>query len=261
MRKRAQLLTGQYLYVDPFEYVGGKIAQEGCYEPETVALFRSILTRNMVIIDAGAHVGQYTVIASALVGSSGQVHAFEPDPFTFQLLKDNAIVNRCLNTLCNRGALSSDRGHGLLYLSDVSFSASDSLRPPRGCEKIEAVEVELIALDEYVKVASLHRVDVLKADVEGAELLVLRGARETIVRFTPIIIVELSVHTERFGYRKEDLKQQLEEWGYHLFRVGRTPLRPYTPSVEEPTFFNVLAVHEDQVQSFASKGIIESCVE
>lgn len=108
------------MYVDPFASVGKEIACSGCYEPETVALFRTLVAPGMVVVDAGAQMGQYTVLARDAVGPTGQVHAFEPDPTTFRYVKANA--DGVPNTICNCFALGRESGTVTVF---PSTSGSD----------------------------------------------------------------------------------------------------------------------------------------
>lgn len=255
LRQRARLFTGQIMVVDPFDSVGRRIARDGCYEPETVMLLQKLLQPGMVVLDVGAHVGQHSLIASRMVGEQGQVHAFEPDPATFGELVRNVSMNVCSNVTCNQTALSDNPGRAALYLSSVDNVGRASLRPQFRHSEHQA-DVEVRTLDEYADSAALPRIDLIKADIEGAELPLLRGGREVIGRFGPVLLLELSVHGRAFGYGTEDLVAQLEEWGYALYRVGAIPVARYSPSPEDPTWFNVLGVHRDQVPILRSRWIL-----
>jgi hypothetical protein len=114
--QRAKLVTGQEIDVDPFEDVGGAIARNGCHEPATVVVFQKLLAPGMIVFDLGAHIGQYTLIASQLIGDSGWVHSFEPDPKTFKQLQSNVRLNGCNSVTCNPIALSNRHGTATLYL-------------------------------------------------------------------------------------------------------------------------------------------------
>jgi FkbM family methyltransferase len=255
-RRLARLSSGQSLYVDPFDAVGREIVRSGCYEPETVAVFQALLAPGMIVVDAGAHVGQYTVIASALVGAEGRVHAFEPDPETFRQLQANVALNRCRNVACNPVALSRDDGTATLFLSDVSNVGGNSLRPTV-CYRGRRTEVRLQTLDRYAMSATLPRLDVLKADVEGAELFLLQGGVEVITRFTPTMILEFSINTKAFGYSEEDLRDQLRDWGYVLFGIGPWPLTVLAEQAGRASYYNVLAVHRRMCAALVARGVIQ----
>lgn len=208
LTKKVRLVTGQQLYVDPFDSVGRELWQYDCYEPDTVALFHAILSPGMVVVDAGAHIGYHSLVASRLVENKGQVHAFEPDPDTFKQLRRNVILNQYRN----RAALSHETGVATLHLAGASNIGGNSLRrtiQSRGRQ----IEVPVETLDEYAVSRRLAGIDLLKADVEGAELRVLQGGAKVVNRFRPAMIIEFSIHYESFGYSEKDVRRRLAEWG------------------------------------------------
>jgi FkbM family methyltransferase len=257
MRKRVALVTGQPIEVDPFDVVGGEIARHGAYEPETVAVWRAILAPGMVVVDAGAHVGQYAIIASPLVGSTGSVHAFEPDPETFRQLTANVRLNRGDNVVCTQAALARERGRAPLFLADVSNVGGNSLRRTV-CSRGRQRDVGVETLDEYAAARSLEKLDVLKADVEGAELLVLEGGARLLARHRPLLLLEFSINTVAFGYTEADLRHRLAEWGYRPFAVGPMPLAELAAAPRGLDFYNVLAVPWPSGSSLAARGVIRA---
>ena len=257
VRKRVRLVSGQQIEVDPFDAVGGEIARHGAYEPETVAVFQVLLTPGMVVVDAGAHVGQYTVMASPLVGLAGAVHAFEPDPDTFRQLVANVALNGGENVVCNQAALSREAGTACLYLADVSNIGGSSLRPTV-CYRGRQRKVRVETIDGYAAVRSLSRLDLLKADVEGAELLVLEGGAAFLSRCRPLMILEFSINTRAFGYTETSLRERLADWGYRLFAVGPMPLVPLGVAPPDRDYYNVLAVPWPSGSSLIAKGVIRA---
>jgi FkbM family methyltransferase len=256
LRKRATLQTGQVMYVDPFDFIGAQIARHGCYEPETVVVFRSLLTEDMVFMDIGANVGQYSLMAASTICRRDSIHAFEPDPITFALLRSNIAANNCLQIRANAMALSDRPGRATLYLSDVRHAGANSLRPTVYSDGAET-PVPVDTLDRYAASQSIDRLDLLKLDVEGAELLVLSGGTATIAKHHPTMLVELSVHTTKFGYTFADIVSQFERWDYRLFRVGPLPLHRYVPRSPEAESFNVVAVHQSRLMDLARRGVVE----
>jgi len=257
MRKRVPLCTGQVLEVDPFDEVGGEVVRRGVYEPETVDVFRAVLAPGMIVVDAGAHVGQYSVIASPLVGPTGAVHAFEPDPDTFRQLLVNVRLNRCDNVACNEAALGREPGAARLHLADVSNVGGNSLRPTV-CTRGQHREVHVETLDGYAAARGLSRLDVLKADVEGAELLVLEGGTRLVARCRPLMILEFSINVAAFGYTETDLRRRLGEAGYDLFAVGPMPLVELGERPLDRDFYNVLAVPRPRRADLVARRVVRA---
>lgn len=255
VRRQARLLTGQRIWIDPFETIGREIARAGCFEADTVALFRRLLVEGMTFVDAGAHVGQYSLIASELVGAAGEVHAFEPEPANFRQLRANCVLNDLRNVSCNNLALDREAGTALLYQSDIANAGASSLRPTVYYGGRQ-VSVSKTTLDNYAASAPLRRLDLVKLDVEGAELGVLEGGAEVIGRFKPMLIFEISSNQQLFACSAHRLCQKLLDWNYSLFREGAQPLGPFTPSAGDPDTFNVLAVQSEQIEELARRNIV-----
>jgi len=254
-RRTVRMSTGDLVCVDPFEFVGAEIVSGGCYEPETVTLVERLVQPGMTVLDIGANVGQYTMIASRLVGQRGAVHSFEPEPSNFACLSRGVRLNGRANVRCNQIALADRQGTATLHLASESRNAGAHSLAATHHSTGSVVEVTIGTLDEYA--ATLAALDVVKLDVEGAELAVLRGGRRSIDRFHPSIVVELSDQNSRpFGYTSDVLAGWLLDRGYLLFLVGALPLEQYVTSADAPDSFNVLAVHASRVSQLGALGVV-----
>jgi len=151
------------------------------WEPESRAYFENNVQRGDVAIDVGAGIGHYTYLFSKLVGEDGHVIAYEPDPYMFKLLTANIKINQLQNVHAVMAAVGDSTGKVPFYIGSVGAS---SLLPMRGVRSI--VEVDIQTLDSF----DLPRLDWLKIDTEGTESSVLRGARRTIARCNPQLLVE-----------------------------------------------------------------------
>jgi len=239
----ARLGNGMRIKVHVHDYVGGAIIRDGFYEHEMVQLVRRLLRTGQTFFDVGAHVGQYSLLASELVGSTGAVHSFEPDPQTFRWLASNIRRNGLANICANQLALSSRREVLQFYLSAVQDIGSNSLQRPKHFSG-NVVSVTCVSLDEYLESARVPRVDLLKMDVEGAEGAVLAGATRLLAREDrPLLIIEFEEARQRaFGTSCARLAQSLTEWRYTLFRITGSALEPYVARNPDAPSFNVLAV-------------------
>jgi FkbM family methyltransferase len=253
VRREGTLPTGQRIVVDPCDSVGREVLLHGCYEPETVALLSALLSEGMTYVDVGANIGHHALIAAARVGDRGAIHAFEPTPATFEELRRNMSRNGHRGVTCNNCALGDQVGTAQFYLADISECAANSLgRTVHVTDR--QVSVSLRTLDDYAVAAAIDRLDVLKIDVEGAEMLVLRGAERTIREFQPVIVLEFSKHTAAFGYEAEELAHTLRNLQYELFTVGAMPLPRHSHSDE--LYYNVLAVPANRVPELEAKQIV-----
>jgi len=239
-----RLGNGQKIRVALNDWIGRRIYEHGYYEPDTVRLVEALLQKDMVVLDVGAHVGQYSLIASRLVGEGGEVHSFEPDPQTFDWLESNARANRLRNVTLNQTAVASDQGPRRLHFSKVRDTGSNSLveqkdysRSGRWCV------VPCTTLDAYASANGLSRIDFIKADVEGAELGMLQGARGILgAAEPPVLLLEFEEERQRaFGSSCARLAEELDRYGYSLWNVDDR-LEPYRPGPGDPPTLNVLAV-------------------
>jgi FkbM family methyltransferase len=129
-----------------------------------------------VFLDIGANVGVYTILSARTVREAGRVVAFEPEIQHFNRLQENITLNGLCNVRPFRVALGEEEGIGRLY---VKGTPSPSLVAPRGHLKVSA-EYELVEVvngEEFWKVRGLPLPRVVKIDVQGFELAVLRGLR------------------------------------------------------------------------------------
>ncbi len=186
----------------------------GEYEPETVACFRSSLKDGMTVVDIGANLGYFTVIAAGRIGPSGKVFSYEPDPHNFELLKNNIDVNGFKNVTAIPIALSDRAGTRELFFGDNQCTHSFSDK--KGTGRFESVITD--TLDNSLKAFGSPRIDIIKIDIEGAEPIVLEGMKETIARSPNIIILfELYPNAiKRLGLSPLKFLEKFRELGFYI---------------------------------------------
>lgn len=189
-------------------------------EREERAFYNSHIRDGMIVFDVGANVGKLTLLFSKLAGG-GSVHAFEPTKAIFDEL--NAAVAAATNVTANRLALSDRPGTVDLYCYDGPFRAFNSMadRPladygvDAGPVRHEAVEAT--TLDAYCAAAKVTRIDLLKIDVEGAELQVLRGAQGMLAaKRIRCIAFEFGQATFDMGNSPGEIEQLFRDHDYRL---------------------------------------------
>lgn len=153
----------------------------GTYEIEKQRAFARLAGPGSVVFDVGAHVGFYTLLASRLVGPGGAVVAFEPLPRNLRILRQHLEENGCDNASVFAAALAEAPGSVRFRAGADSYGGSVS----EGGE----VKVEALALDDLLARRRLPPPDLIKIDVEGAELGVLRGARATLREHGPALLL------------------------------------------------------------------------
>jgi FkbM family methyltransferase len=184
-------------------------------EPEQAEAVASILRPGDVLIDIGANVGFYTILASKRVGKKGKVYAIEPFLRNLLLLSLHIKINRCSNVIIVPAACADVSGIALFQpgrnpAEGRILNSADSVDAA-----LKIVPVPMISIDDLCKKLSVCP-SVLKIDVEGAELRVLQGARETLRRCKPYLFI--SVHSDQV---RGDVLSFLDEIGYRAEPIGR----------------------------------------
>lgn len=197
---------------------------------EKKVLFRTI-HRGDVVFDIGANVGNYTCMFARLVGSLGEVHAFEPVPPTFKKLRQTVEQNNLNARLyLSQYALADKPGCLTMYMpvndcSQAALTVHDDLA--WSSSHIESfTNCEVGTLDGYINSREIGQIDFVKIDVEGAELLVLQGM-ESILRRSrpPTLLVEIfAPWTANFNYTPRDLLEFLHQFGYVFYYIGKDGL-------------------------------------
>jgi FkbM family methyltransferase len=211
--------------------IGREILRQGCWEWETYSFLEQWLAPGMTVIDAGANIGQYAMLASTRVGPRGRVHCFEPHPGVYRVLARNLQRAGCANVVARPLALGVTPGARDLFLHPIGNVGATSFKPRDTGPPGPRVRVTATTLDAYIKARRLRKVDLIKIDVEGAELEVLDGAPRTLDTNPEIVLVVefLRENTRRFGHAVEDLDARLRALGFRLFSITTRGLEPYRP--------------------------------
>jgi len=229
--------------INPLEYHQRVLLFGVPYEPEVTCFLTGVLKPGMVFIDVGANLGYYTLLGAKRVGPHGQVHSFEPAPLQFRHLTLNVETNQIANVVLNNCAVADRVGETQLFMSDGWNQGTHSLGMAQG--NMRECRVKCTSLDEYVAEAGLCHVDVVKIDVEGAELLVCRGASRTLTLLKPPVIVFEACEkwTQALSHSTSHVKEFLEGCGYAIYRLeaSSAPVRTRPSTVE--IYANLVGIH------------------
>jgi FkbM family methyltransferase len=147
------------------------------YEQATTNLFRQLIHPGMMVVDVGANIGYFTLLAAELVGSTGIVYAFEPEPDNYALLKKNIQLNSYTNIQPIETAVSDECGAIQLYLSAMD-NGSHSIFGAAARGVATTKTVAATTLDGFLEGEGWPNIDLVKIDVEGAENRVLDGMEQ-----------------------------------------------------------------------------------
>lgn len=201
----------------------------GLYDPLVEAVLRRRVRPGGIVIDAGAHLGYFSLRLARWVGASGAVHAFECDPRLLQRLRRHVEINELPWITVNAcGLLDAPTARAPLYLPSQLGWAS-TIEGAWGAT--EAVTVEMVTLDAYVREHGLapERLSLIKLDVEGSELQALIGAQATLAATAAPVLVEFIPERMRaVGQEPDDLLTLMDGLGFEPF----SPLRTKTGRID-----------------------------
>ncbi|ROQ95304.1 FkbM family methyltransferase [Streptomyces sp. 2132.2] len=197
-------------------------------EDEVAGLAR-LVRPGTVCVDVGAEYGLYTWVLADLTGPAGRVHSVEPLPGPARWLRTTARLLGSAQVTIHRTALAAGPGRGLMslphrgglpvhgraYLTD----GAEGPGPNREFRTARRVAVPVRTLDQLAETAGDAPIGFVKADVEGAELAVLRGGSRTLSRHRPTLLLEIEDrHLAKYGTRSADLPEHLAGYGYRAHR-------------------------------------------
>ncbi len=181
------------------------------WNPTEYAAFRAVVRPGMVALDVGANVGAYSMLLGQWVGENGQVFAFEPAPEPFDGLARHTVLNHLEHVVRPvRSAVGAARTTSAFIVADTS---GESRLAVSSDGTSGAIQVPVISLDDFCREHQLDP-DFIKIDVEGAELDVLRGARETIRRCRGRLALFAEMHPSmwpKFRVTKDDMRAELKQ--------------------------------------------------
>jgi FkbM family methyltransferase len=240
-------LNGLQIVIEPVSEVCRAIYVSGLYEPATMAVLQRLLTPGAVFVDAGAHIGAFTLFASTLVGPFGKVISFEPSPREYSSLERNVALNRLPNVTLIQEALYNGTGERTLLVAEPSNSGHNTLGsklPYAGVEVAERATIRTTTLDDVLRKQRVTRLDAIKLDVEGSECPALEGARDILCSLHPALIVELNrsaLHSN--GSSAEELERLLLAFNYRLWRIeDATPALSPIASLDGMDEVNIVAM-------------------
>jgi FkbM family methyltransferase len=224
-----------------------------------VRALRALIRPGDTIFDVGANVGQFAFIAAGIAGRRGAVHAFEPVPESSLRLEQRVQNWPLANVVLNHLAVSDAEGTAEIHVPAGDLTQASLIHHKESSwakasmeQSIATQVVTTITLDAYRARNDLPVPAFIKCDVEGAELLALRGASEMLVVPTPpILFVEILPEWSRdFGYEPQDLLRFVEGHGYQVFHFGPQGRCLVSSAMQElpgtfPDYLNYVCVHPE----------------
>ncbi len=195
------------------------------YHAELKEIFAPYIKSDAVIIDVGAHAGQFSKLFSKMV-KDGHIYAFEPASYTRSILKSVKFFHNLKNVTIVPLGLSDNAGEIVL---NIPIKSSGSLG--FGLSHIGEIAddtkhqtyketIKLTTLDNYVEQNKIEKVDFIKADIEGWELRMLEGAKNTMKKFKPTLFLEINdKFLNRAGDSAKDMIKFLQKYDYKIIKL------------------------------------------
>ena len=186
------------------------------HEPLNTKYLTEQLKENMVCLDIGANIGYFAFLESSKVGHLGKVIAVEPAPLTFKLLEKNIKIQKNQNISSYNFAFSDEENMVDFFVSSSSnwsriIGEKDSYHGDKG----KIIKIKSKTVDNFLTELKLEKLDLIRIDLEGYEFEIFNGARNTLVKFKPMLQIE--VHRDYMGLEKS-LKffKNLKDLGYDV---------------------------------------------
>ena len=204
--------------LDPEDLVPYVILSTGAFENASFDRVRAHLSPGSTFVDVGADFGIYSLRAAPIVGPAGHVIAIEPNPESVQRLEANIAANGDSMITVAPVACSDTDTMVDLYVAPHRNIGETSLSKTNASQAgpvSRTYKVRARPLDDIIRESGVTRVDAIKIDVEGAEYLVLKGARQTLNRFHPVLLVEaLDNQLRAMGSSFAEVSEFLRANGY-----------------------------------------------
>ena len=203
-------------------------AQNRIHESATTELFKKYVAKGNTVVDLGANIGYFTLLAAKLAGSNGKVYAFEPEPENYRYLSKNIKINNYSHVQAFQQAVSNLCGQIKLYVCDYD-TGHHTIKQKEGLEaysrgrkiKEKSIDIKTITLDSFFK-GKDDNVDIIKMDVEGAEALALEGMDAVLrknkglkmfVEFFPLLIEKMGNDPREF------IRKLMQDYGFSIYII------------------------------------------
>lgn len=202
----------------------------------------SLIKEDFVCFDVGANIGETTFNFSRLA-PRGMIYSFEPVPFLFERLKTNFNLNHFHNISLQKLAVSDKKEELFFEIPDNKNSAGISLNKEKSSK---SDVVYSITIDEFVRQHNIPTVDFIKIDVEGFENFVINGGVSTLIKFHPILFIEIDNKNlnKNETSEKQLLTQLQDKLGYVLYKVDGNRTIKITSIQDTNEHYDVLCIFE-----------------
>lgn len=246
---RTFTFLGIRMKVDISKSMGAAIYWRGAHDWRPLFVLEQKLKAGATFIDIGANQGEYALWALRKVGLEGKVIAFEPMDSLYLQLQENFKLNPKFKQVLIpvKMGLSDQPGEISLYGKEGDNEGVNTIFPTDS-HNVLIQKIVLDTLDNQLAAIGCNEVDVVKIDVEGAELQVLKGCILTIKKYSPQFIIEINQEACRAaGYGAEEILHFLKQYSYSFYQIGLRGKLKAISGLDE-SFCNILAVPRNRAE-------------
>ncbi len=216
---------GNELYLSPYYAIDRDILVTGTYHAPLNMLIERLIQPGMVCMDVGANIGHIALHMARRVGTTGRVYAFEPVSGICALLRNNVARNKLGDIVAvEEIALSQENGTAAIAYADRGKENQGMGSLVDFSNEVATLkqEVRICSLDSFMNERKVSRLDFIKIDIQGAELLFLKGAKQTLSHYSPDICFEVSPHEQKcFNKTPMDLLGAFSNYQYKFYEIEK----------------------------------------
>jgi FkbM family methyltransferase len=215
------------------------------YEVKETRWLKKQVKADWVFFDVGANFGYYSMIVSKFSGGQARIYAFEPFAPIFASLQRNKELNGLENVLTFKLALSDKEGEIEFLAPPVGNLGGGKISPVKVDAQPRAVSerVKTTTLDAFAQSHAVAKIDFIKVDVEGAEMMLLSGAKETIGRCKPVMMIEFNPQAlADFGASAEGLLKEIHSLGFKTWTIESSGLQIFEDVRTIKEYRNVICI-------------------
>lgn len=240
------LRYGIRMQLDVTEYLQAHLYVFGDYELPTIRFLRSVLKPGSVCLDVGAQMGYLSLAMATAADRRTVVHAFEPESNNAARLRENVALNSLNNITLHQTAVSTVDGSLKLYLSNDRNAGTHSTVYIESNVSSEFVEIPSVTLESFAREKRFSSIDLIKIDVEGAEIDVINGALTVLKQHKPLVIMELSDHLQQArGQTCMEFKEFMASYGYSAYFINENGTLRACPIDAAHINDNIVFLHLD----------------
>ncbi|OGU40308.1 MAG: hypothetical protein A2X61_10850 [Ignavibacteria bacterium GWB2_35_12] len=251
-RKISRLRNKIKMDLDLNEFLQSYLYLFGSYELPTIRFIKKTLKKGDIVIDIGANVGYLSLTFAQIIGDLGKVYGFEPEKRNFEIFNENIKLNGFKNIHPYKLAVSDNNKIIKLYLSKNENQGIHStlLHTDTLSENFE--EIEAIILDDFVIQNKIYKIDLVKIDVEGAEIDVVNGMKNILRDKKPVLILELVSELQKLkNMTTSDFKKMMHnEFNYSSYIINEKGFLNKVSIDIEHISDNVVFIHNDSLNYY-----------